>query len=465
MSLEPIGIFTLAVGLYCLFSGYQTSVIVFVTLSVLGAAAAILIGSSNIQPAHLFLAFLAITTLSFRKQSAVAFNALRFPQAGFWLACLLVYGAVTGFFAPRLLARMTDIIPLGASEYPSTGGAVPLGPVSSNFTQAIYLTADLLTFLLIIAIGSTKAGFRAITIGIISFTFANAAFAVLDLLTYGTGAQDLFLFIRNAQYTFHDDDMVAGVKRIVGSWPEASAFAGMSLAPVGFMGTMWLCGRDSKWTGPLFILSVILLIRSTSSTGLFALPLCFLLLYVTAVLRSGGRSGTWGSSSVVLFAPPLIVLVALVISLDETLYRQIYNYVDLLLLSKSTSSSAAERGSWNLHGFQNFLDSFGLGVGLGTARTSSFVFALLSNVGVPGTVFFLLFAFSAFRKLHGPPRSYVSDVQLSARNGSLCLLVGALVAGPTVDLGLLFFVLAGLASAQPETEELHSPSPRVISAS
>lgn len=69
MSLEPIGIFTLALGIYCLFAGTRASVVAFITLTVLGAAAAILIGSANIQPAHLFLAFLALGTLTFRKIS------------------------------------------------------------------------------------------------------------------------------------------------------------------------------------------------------------------------------------------------------------------------------------------------------------------------------------------------------------------------------------------------------------
>lgn len=453
MSLEPIGLFTLAVGLYCLIASRNASVVAFVTLTVFGASAAILAGSANIQPAHLFLAVLAFVTFSFRANLAVATKALNFPQPAFWLACLLLYGTALGFFAPRLLARMSEIIPLGASQYPSTGSTVPLGPVSSNFTQAVYLTADLLTFLLMIAIGSTKAGFRAITIGIISFSCLNAMFAILDIATYGTGAQALFQFIRNAQYTFHHEDLVAGVKRIVGSWPEASAFAGMTLGAIGFCGTLWLCGRYHRWAGFLFLVSLVLIVRSTSSTGLIALPACFVILYATAVMRSGGRSGTWSSSGVVLFVPPILLLAALIILLNDELYRLIYNYVDLLLLSKTTSTSAAERGAWNFHGYQNFLDSYGWGVGLGTSRTSSFVFALLSNVGIPGTLFFLMFAVTTFFKKRGMPRSLYSDVRLAARNGCGCLMIGALVAGPTVDLGLMFFILAGLAAAMPEEEK------------
>ncbi|CDZ73699.1 Hypothetical protein NGAL_HAMBI2610_53310 [Neorhizobium galegae bv. orientalis] len=458
MSLEPIGIFTLVLGVYCLFAGHYASIVVFIGLSVFGAAAAILVGSANIQPAHLFLAFLALSVLTYRDKFSIALKALYFPKPGFWLACLLIYGTVLGFFAPRLFARMTDIIPLGVSEYPSTGSTVPLGPVSSNFTQAVYVSADLLAYVLILAIGSTMAGFRAITVGVLVFAGANAFFALLDIATYGTGAQDLFLYIRNAQYTFHDDDVVAGVKRIVGSWPEASAFAGISLAAVGFTGTLWLCGRDLRWSGALFLVTTLLVIRSTSSAGLLALPLCFVILYITAFFRCGGQSGTRNSSAIVLFAPPLICLIALVIALNDALFRQLYDYFDLLIFSKSTSPSAVERGSWNTYGYQNFLDSYGLGVGLGTSRTSSFLFALLSNVGIPGTIMFSLFAISAFSKRRGMPRTFTSDVRLAARNGCACLMIGAMVAGPTVDLGLVFFILAGLSSAEPEHETLTAPS-------
>ncbi len=104
-----------------------------------------------------------------------------------------------------------------------------------------------------------------------------------------------------------------------------------------------------------------------------------------------------------------------------------------------------------------FWDSSGLGVGLGTARTSSFPIAVLSNVGVPGALFFLLFTLSALVRVPGPARTFESDVRLASRNGCLCLLVGACVAGPTVDLGLHFFILAGLASCNPAQARLPAP--------
>ncbi|MDE1156185.1 MAG: hypothetical protein PW735_10715 [Acidobacteriaceae bacterium] len=459
MSIPPVGIFTLIIGIICLLSGYRATAIAFCMMTVFGGAASMLIGSAGIQPGHLFVGFLALATLSYRDKMKVAINALAFPNPAFWLLCLLTYGVITGFFVPRLWAQTMNIIPLGASEYPDTGGAVPLGPVSSNFTQAVYYTADIVTFAMVVALGATMSGFRAVTIGVMAFAGANLFFGILDLVSYGTAIQDWLGFIRNAPYAFHDEDVVAGVKRVVGSWPEASTFACISLGAIGFTGTLRICGRYSRINGFLFLMSSIMVIRSTSSAGLFGLPVCLVILYFTCLMRCGGLSGTRTSATVVIFAPIILVLLGMMIVMNEAIYHQLYAYFDLLLFSKATSASGVERGMWNAYGWRNFIDSYGFGVGLGTTRTSSFIFALLSNVGIPGTLFFTFFFISSFLLPRGEARTFDGDVRLAARNGCLCLLVGAVVAVATVDTGLLFFIMAALATAVPSEERETSAAP------
>ncbi|MBO9196847.1 hypothetical protein J5277_22305 [Rhizobium sp. 16-449-1b] len=452
MSVEPIGVITVFIGLICLFYGYKATAIIFVVMTVFGSAAAFIAGAASIQPAHLFLMFLVLSVLPWRFNVGVALRGLRFAQPGFWLACLVLYGAISGFFMPRLLAGATQIIPVGSSEYPETGGTVPLGPLSSNFTQTVYLTADLVCFLTVLAVASTKRGFYAIVTGLIAYASMNAVFAMLDLVTGATGTADLLAFMRNAQYAFHDKESIAGLKRIVGSFPEASAFAGMTLGALGFTATMWICGRQARWMGFLALLSLALILLSTSSTGLVATPVCMVILYVTAIARCGVGRDRRNSTLVVLLAPQLFILAGIIVVLNSGLFDTLYHYVDLLILSKSTTSSGVERASWNAYGIQNFLDSWGMGVGLGTSRTSSFPIALLSNVGLPGTLFFVLFAFCAIGRKRGVERTVDADVRLAARNGCLFLLIGATVAGAMVDLGLLFFILAALASSEPENE-------------
>lgn len=464
MTIPPVGIFTLVIGILCLLAGYRATAIAFGVMTVFGGAAAIMIGAAGIQPGHLFVGFLALATLSYREKMKVAMNAMAFPQPAFWLICLLTYGVITGFFAPRLWAQTMNIIPLGSSEYPDTGGAVPLGPVSSNLTQAIYNTANIVTFVMVVAMASTATGFRTATAAVLAFSSANLFFSIADLVTYGTSLQELFSYIRNAPYAFHDEAVMAGVKRVVGSWPEASTFAGVSLGVIGFTGTMRICGRYSRLTGFLFLLTSIMVIRSTSSAGLFGLPVCLAILYMTCLFRCGGQSGTRISAGIVLFAPIIVILIGMMIVMNDEIFHQLYAYFDLLLFSKATSASGIERGMWNTYGWNNFIESYGLGVGLGTSRTSSFIIALLSNVGLPGVIFFSLFFLSAFYTKRGLPRTFDGDVRLAGRNGCLCLLIGASVSGSTVDTGLLFFVMAGLATAVPAAQREPSFTPTTVQA-
>ena len=88
----------------------------------------------------------------------------------------------------------------------------------------------------------------------------------------------------------------------------------------------------------------------------------------------------------------MVVALLIAAQFDPELTKPIRDYIDELIFNKATTDSGIERSFWNTNAIQNFYDSSGFGVGLGTVRTSSFPLALLSNVGVIGTAFYLLFA-------------------------------------------------------------------------
>jgi hypothetical protein len=449
MSVEPIGILTILLGLLCLPLGYRATFVALLCTALFGAAAAILVGGANIQPAHLFLSFALVAVLSRRNEAAAAMKAIRFGQPGFWLLCLVIFAVGSALVMPRLLAGSTQIVPLGASEYADTGSTVPLGPVSSNFSQSVYMAADLACFVITAAIGTTQIGHRAVVAAILGYCAGNILLAMLDIGTYAAGMQGILDFMRNAQYTMHSDDQVNGAKRIVGSFPEASAFARATLGAFAFTGTLWLSGRSPMVTGPMALASLALVLLSTSSTGFAGAPLVALMLYAGLVRRTGFQPNRPFSSAAVLCTPIILIVVILGVLLDERASATVHGYIDTLILSKSSSTSAIERNSWNTAALSNFLDSFGFGVGLGTIRTSSFPIALLANVGIPGTALYALFAASA---LFGRPNgrsSYEADAGLAARNACLALIIGDTLAAPTVEQGLLFYALAALACASP----------------
>lgn len=450
MSFEPIGAITIIVGLLCLTFGAHSTVIAFVAFCTLGSAAAFLIGGANIQPAHLFLIFLAVSTLFWRKFSTLILQSLRITEPGFWLLCLVFYGVLSSYVMPRLFAGTTYIVPLGTSSYSTNSdGVVPLGPVSSNVTQPIYLIGDLVCFVIIAGVGSSRSGMETIAKALMAYATVNIAFGFLDLITSATGTADLLSFIRNAQYTFHDEESVGDLRRIIGSWPEASAFANATLGAFGFTGMMWLCGRQPLLNGLLALMSLMFIVFSTSSTGLVGAVAILAILYMAAAWRCSTAWQDRFSAAAFIAGPLLLGLLIMIIVSSDAASTKVYDYLDTLVLSKSTSDSGMQRSAWNAQGWRNFLETWGLGVGLGTNRTSSFPLALLSNLGVPGVAFYLMFIVSVFGARQGIPRSYRNDIRSAAQIGCISLLVGSVLSGPSIDQTLLFYVLAGLASATP----------------
>lgn len=66
-----------------------------------------------------------------------------------------------------------------------------------------------------------------------------------------------------------------------------------------------------------------------------------------------------------------------------------YDAVNELLFKKFDSSSGTNRLAADIYGIKIFLETYGLGVGLGSNRPSSFLSYLLSNLGVLGTMLFV----------------------------------------------------------------------------
>ena len=105
---------------------------------------------------------------------------------------------------------------------------------------------------------------------------------------------------------------------------------------------------------------------------------------------------------------------------------------------------------------QNFFDTFGFGVGNGSVRASSILFAIPASLGIVGMIFFSLFFITVFfggRKGGGSKLDSVDDaLRQSARYACVAWFISAATSGAFIDLGLPFFAFAAFASAQPVRE-------------
>ena len=448
MGIEPIGLVILALGFACLLLRVSVSIFALSLTTLLGASAAVILGSSGqIQPAHLLLMFVVPCVFSRRAALIEALQSIMFPQAGFWLLFVVAFGVVDAILLPRVFAGATAINAIGQSETGTSITLSPLAPVGGNTTQTIYVIADLACFLTIVGAKALPNGIRTVSKALVAFAVFNIIFALLDIITFYTGTAYLLDPIRNARYTTHFEEITSGLKRIAGSFTETSSFSTATLGALGFTGTLCIQGRWSSLTGFLAVSSIALLVLSTSSTAIVAGPFVLAILYASALGRiaRGGRSGI--AATFVIGAPVMMLCLVGYLAFSSSAASAVGDYLNVLLFDKASSQSGVERASWNAAALQNIIDTYGLGAGLGSVRASSFVVAVPANLGIPGVVLFIGFFWQTLARA-GAGAGRDADFSIAARNGCLGLLTAAILSGALVDLGLQFFLLAGLASAR-----------------
>ena len=447
--MSPVALATLALGAACLAFGPAFSMYALAIASLFQAAAAISLAGAQATPGHALLAFVVPAVLLRRREGTAAIRGLAFPNDGFFLACIVCYGVASAFFMPRLLGGATMVNPIGGAAVIESGGALmPLAPVSGNVTQSVYSVSDLVCFVTALAACRGRDGHAALARAMLAYAAVDVAFALLDIATFATGTGWLLDPIRNAQYTFHLEEETGGLKRIAGTFSEASSFAGATLGAFGFTATLWLRQRWTAATGTLAAATMALLVASTSSTALAGLCVTTCILYAVAIHTATTR-GTRTALAATLAAPPVAVAAAAAAALSPSASAAILDFLNALVFDKATSDSGMARSAMNHAAYANFLDTAGVGTGLGSNRASSWALAVLSNLGVAGAALFAAFLGRVLAWPRAAAGSFAGDVSAAARVGVAGTLAASVVSGTIVEMGLAFYVLAALACAEP----------------
>lgn len=372
-----------------------------------------------------------------RRYLSALFDLRRFGLLTF---CTL-YAAASGYFLPRIFEGQISVITMRTSE---VRGAVALVPGMANLTQGLYFVITTLAAVSIYFI-CQDAGRRRHFLLAFGWGAAIAIAAGLaDLVATSTGLGGLLAPFRNARYALLLDNDAMGMHRVVGLMSEASAYAGLC-AP--FLCLLALTpSQVSPWGGwrvPLALGLAGMIYLSTSAAGYAALGGLAVVLAAGLVLGmlDKRRSAWWGGYAMLV---GLGVLSAILLA-NPGFLDPLYRVVDGILLQKSSSSSYVERSTWNRVAYEAFVASNYLGVGIGGARASGWIYSLLSNIGAPGTL--LMFAFLAQVFV---ARAAVPADRTLARTAKLALapslLLGSL-AGTSAGFGLSGATFVGLAAA------------------
>lgn len=227
---------------------------------------------------------------------------------------------------------------------------------------------------------------------------------------------------------------VGGAVRFRGIFSEPSALAGTSIIAIayGLSRAVHLPGLRKLVPLTLVGISIFLGLVSTSTT--------FLVAGVALIAIVGLTFGLGFLARRTRFSVGVTVLGCVLAIVAVWLLPAVGTFVSATLGEKVGTASYSERSGADTDSYQVFIDSWGIGVGLGAGRASSILPTLLSTTGLVGTLLF------AGVILGVAARSFPSHRLRPVLWGLIALFVVKLIAGPDPfdPTGLLWMSLGVL---------------------
>lgn len=367
-----------------------------------------------------------------------------------YLSLFVFYSSFGAFIFPNVFAGMLVYSPkLGIDD--QVNNMTRLVFESFNLNQVAQLLVNVLMIGIIWLKPMTPTLFiRAILIawGIVIF------FALWQWLANMTGIYFPEAYLYTVEgWSLGNDQLIGSFARVNGSFVEPSSLATYLCGMYGFFLIWWV--KDSNWRILLcLLLTIFVMLITVSSTAYLSL---FLIL--AAVLWGLGVAPLFKSGSIDKSVGMIFLAVILSIFLLVMLWlgsEQVRELINVVLLQKSDGDSFVVRFDADIESMQILWRTYGLGVGLGSNRPSSFLLFLLSNVGVLGFLFFTLFiislAHSALKNTAQSDEPVLHNWVSAAVWGLCSMLLAKTIAQPDLSFSSLWiwiFLLASMASFQP----------------
>jgi hypothetical protein len=413
--------------------------------SVFEAAAALVLGGTfGLQPAMvpgvLFIAYV-IGQYALGMRYPGEGEALR---AAIPLLALLAYALLSAWLLPDMFAGRIMVWPQKPDALAS--GMVPLQYTSGNITQPLYLTLNVV-FTLAVAMFLTRA---AIAYRSIIAAYMLGGYIVVGLAFWQFAS-------RTAGVPFPDDllqsnpgwaiveQAVGTVPRIQGPFSEPAALA-TYMSGVAVC-SLWLSVRGYQIMRPnlLLALAILTTLLSTSTTGIIALVIGLpLVLGIASIGGDPTALGRIGKTSGLLLLGGIITIGPIFI-LKPSLLDAVNTVVEGTL-TKGQSDSYNDRTAADLGALDTVGQTYGLGVGFGSYRSSSLIPGLLANSGVFG-VAMVLWLFLRVVNLRSRGRKgapcHRGQVLVDGFSASLCSsFCVSTISAPTIN-SLAFFLQLG----------------------
>jgi len=368
----------------------------------------------------------------------------RWSAPQLWLWAFTIIGVLGAILLPRVFNGVAHAMLSRGALNAASMTDVNFG--ATNIIQAFYLVMNLALFSITAALVAARPdGLRWAMRGVGAGLAFACTLGLYQLVAFYLGLPwPTEIINSNLGVGQFPNQMAGDIKRITATFWEPSL---LGYNFVGCLGIFLLGARNTR----LGLLALCVLLLSTSSLGYFGLAA--LIGVWLCVDRAATASSKW-RVALGLAA----VCVAFVIA--DRLYTGGV-VLDELVLNKAESSSGVGRSTANHLALQTFLESGGLGVGIGTTRASSFAATLLATMGLPGFIAFMAFATTLILQCRRAGDRESRELGL----GLTGFLIVWLIAIPDV-VQALFWLIAGVAAGhlrrQPHAHALESAREKIL---
>jgi hypothetical protein len=342
---------------------------------------------------------------------------------------MTVIGVAGAFMLPKLFHGAAHV------TTPPTFHKQILRSGAGNAIQAFYLICNLSLFTLVAACiqrGSITVAqcIRALAVG----TVCSMAFGLYQIVCDGLHAPWPDMVVNsNLGVAQNFNQPVHGLPRLLGISRRMSAtFEEPSLMAMYFLAmfSLFAVGLRRFLLGGSVLFCLLISTSATATVGLLAIGGIWMLWELQGTTLDLRKVSLFAFVAASVLAA---LLVATMVS-DDWMHS---NY----LTDKLSSTSGQKRLGLDLIAVQTFLETWGLGVGVGSTRSSSFITTFGACTGIPGLVcMFGFFGIVIFKALS----SELADVRAV---GLACaaLFVGWLISVPDLAMPLVW-VVSGMAA-------------------
>jgi len=451
VELTFIGIIQLVIGLAIVLWGRLRTAFIFLIVSGLfsGSAAIALpaLGGSTIPPVYFALGFVILRIVVPRGgYLGLVPDAI---SANKWFVLFTFYGVAMAYIGPRLFYHTIRVFPMSGQNMRSMFDTVPLEPTPQNITAMVYMIGSLLVAIGGFILCRREHGKDTLISAAIFVSWAHVALGLIAVAVRGTPLDEVLELFRNGNYEYMDAE-AGGFVRIRGIFPETSTYTSFAFSFFVLHVELWYRSIRPSATGWLAFVMALILFFSTSSTAYFGLA-AYLMFFILRTLLLPYVADQLKMVRVLMAIAAMGLGTAIVLAINPGLPELIWEMVRTMTVDKSASDSGEQRWFWAMQGVNLLLETWGIGAGPGSFRSSSILTAMLGSVGVFGTVAFFVYLLQVLQPLRRSTWGPWDDDNISVggafASAAFLGLLPMTIASPQAYPDWIFSLLAGGAIA------------------